>query len=138
MLATVIESVASLREKSRLLSAEELESGLGHVMPCVRGQAGCEFIQVAELEVADSDKEQVIRWFRSLTLPNGVVNVYWVAQREGIQTPLDVFVSNYDDLWFPSSHDVVVEDQERRFLLILDHEEHFSFWKRCERRKGIL
>jgi hypothetical protein len=132
MLSNVIQSVPALREQSRLLSADDVENSLRRVMTYIRGEAGCEYIQVANLNVANADKEQVTRWFESLAIPCCTINVYWVAQREGVEMPLDRFVAHFDDLWFPSSHDVFVEDHEHRFLFILDHEEHFSFWSRCK------
>ena len=130
MLSDVFRSVPSLQEHGRLLSNDEVENGLRTILPTSRGQGSCGYHRVAEFDATASDREEVIRWFQSLDTPASTVNVYWIEQREGIRLPLNLFVSYFDDLWFPSSHDVVVEDQESRYLFFLDHEEQFSFWQR--------
>ena len=62
-------------------------------------------------------------WLRARGLPNEQVNVFWPSDQEGASLELKDFLEHLDELWFPSSDDVIVESSTKRFMFEIDHEE---------------
>lgn len=83
-----------------------------------------------ERDVSNWDADDTKAWLRPLgSLEVAPVVVLWPALRSGISARFDEFVDAYDDLWFPSSDDVWVFPPSEDWLLELDHEEIFRYFK---------
>ncbi len=62
-------------------------------------------------------------------LENSEVKIFWVANRTGLVVVYRYFVENYDDLWYPYSDDIWITDNNRRWLLEIDHEEIIRYYQ---------
>jgi hypothetical protein len=92
-------------------------------------------VSVHQLNAADLDRDDVIRWLSSLRLPIGSVDIIWVGVREGLVMALDDFIPHFDDLWLAGADDVWICDASVEWVLELDHEERMTWWERM-RQKG--
>lgn len=79
------------------------------------------------VDVSDLDEDDVRQWLFALPVDvSSLVLVMWPAERIAAEVPFSVLVDRYDDLWYPSIDDVVVV-WPGGGLLLMDHEERFSF-----------
>jgi len=67
-------------------------------------------------------------WKNLGAVANEKVCVVWLRERVGIIVDFDVFVRSWDDLWYPSSDDVIVANTCYGFGASFDHEEKLSIW----------
>ncbi len=84
----------------------------------------------ATLDAEDSEPEEVRAWLSGVGVPpDAEVIVLWPFDRVGTRMAYQSFVDNYDDLWYPSSDDVVVyrETGDELNVIVLDHEEELAF-----------
>ncbi|GGN99581.1 hypothetical protein GCM10010112_93550 [Actinoplanes lobatus] len=94
-------------------------------------------IASARLGVSDRTDDEVRAWLRSLPVDaDSVIRIDWARDGIGAELPFSVFAQHFDDLWYPSSDDVVVLTPDGA-LLYLDHEERFSFVPRLEERREV-
>jgi hypothetical protein len=71
--------------------------------------------------------DEVRSWLSSLPVDaECLASVDWARDGLGVEIPFSVFMRYFDDLWYPSSDDVVVVFSDGAVLLI-DHEERLSF-----------
>lgn len=92
--------------------------------------AGIRSESAVEADGSDLTPSQIREWLARLPVrPDEEARVLWVADRIGARMPFAAFVSNVDDLWFPAQDDVVVllDSREALDVLVLDHEERFTF-----------
>lgn len=75
-------------------------------------------------DTSDWTPEEVRKWLASLEI-RGEVKVVWIGLQEGIKLDYRVFVSFYDDLWFPASDDVLLVTSSGDCALEMSHEEIF-------------
>ena len=81
------------------------------------------------LDGTELSSEQLKKYLRNLPVDkNSNVLVIWASYRSAVLIPYSLLVENYDELWFPSADDVFVTDKEMNWLLVIDHEEIFSFY----------
>lgn len=88
-----------------------------------------EFWEIAssKILVTFAADEEVRSWLHSLPVEaESLVRVDWTRDGVGVEVPFSVFVRYFDDLWYPSSDDVVVVFPDGA-VLFLDHEERFSY-----------
>jgi hypothetical protein len=80
------------------------------------------------INVSDLGEAEVRRWLLALPVDpsSSLVLVAWVGDGIAAEMPYLTAVDRYDDLWYPASDDVVVVWPDGT-LLLLDHEERFSF-----------
>jgi len=60
---------------------------------------------------------------------NSEIYFFGLSYNVGLKFPYRVFCNYYDDLWYPSSDDVLVHDIKNTFCVEISHEEIVSFWK---------
>jgi hypothetical protein len=81
----------------------------------------------SKLQVTRLTDDEIRFWLSSLPVdPECLACVDWARDGLGVEMPFSVFVRYFDDFWYPSSDDVVVLFPGGAVLL-LDHEERFSF-----------
>ncbi|MBN2293716.1 MAG: hypothetical protein JXM70_14915 [Pirellulales bacterium] len=85
------------------------------------------FAKMAEKDCCDADPDEIRAWLSSLPF-NGLVNVIWIGEGEGVVIDYDCFVKFYDDLWFPSSDEVWLSTLDMKLVLQIDHEEQFELF----------
>jgi hypothetical protein len=84
-------------------------------------------VNASEVDVSRLTEAEVRSWLGALPVASEQpVLVAWPANRVGAEMPFSVVISNFDDLWYPSMDDVVLLWPDGA-LLIMDHEERFSF-----------
>jgi hypothetical protein len=84
----------------------------------------------AHLDAADALPDEVRAWLSGLPVPSDAgVTVLWPFDKLAARLTYRSFVDSYDDLWYPSSDDVVVywENGDELGVIVLDHEEEFTF-----------
>ena len=59
---------------------------------------------------------------------NDEVLVIWGFEKFGVVIPYKVFCHFFDDLWYPSSDDVLVTDESMNNCVGISHEEIITFW----------
>lgn len=83
-----------------------------------------------ENDFSDSTREEIIRWFHGLIISENVVKIYWLSTNEGVSVKFKTFAENFDEFWYPSSDDVWITGNDGSWLIQIDHEEKFSFFKK--------
>ena len=61
-------------------------------------------------------------------LDGDLLEVVWPAFGEAVRIDREVFIEHYDDLWYPSSDDVVARQVGRDGALVITHEEQFTYF----------
>lgn len=125
---TTIESISALNKEAVPLSAQDVLNDINHIAPLLRNQSGHQFRLLSRFDASDATKEQVVHWFHTLAMSPSEVDVVSISHREGARMPLALFIEYYYCLWYPSSHDVAVVNKIDNFVLILTHEEDFSYY----------
>ncbi len=89
------------------------------------------YVRRAARNVLDDEREAVLEWLDALNLGAGEwVNVFWIADREGISVSLSSFVEHYDDLWHPGADDVWISPLSEEWVLEFSHEEEVTLYSR--------
>jgi hypothetical protein len=73
---------------------------------------------------------QTVEWLRMLPVDRrSDVTLFWPARRRVVRLAFETFLERFEDIWLPSSDDVIVVSEVNRQLaiLIIDHEEQVSF-----------
>lgn len=81
------------------------------------------------VDISSMDTEVVKQMLLAINVPNSDVYVLWFGDNIGIKIPFHIFCNFYDDLWYPSSDDILVCDTKKIFIIEVSHEESVSFWK---------
>jgi hypothetical protein len=85
------------------------------------------FRKLVEYDASDKDPDEVRDWLYGLPKSSTMVSVIWLSVNIGVRIDYHLFVQHYDDLWYPSSDDIwIVNDN---ILIELNHEEIFSFYE---------
>jgi len=93
--------------------------------------------ELFKFDAADEDAPQVREWFRILPIrADDRSIIVWPADRAAIRVFFGDFVDYYDELWYPAADDVWVTNDERSWILELDHEEVFRFFARGRSKRG--
>ena len=110
------------------LERRHLDELLLHVKPLVTGVATG--LAAAEtFSIADLAPEAVTAKLKSFGVLDQNVFVCWPAFREGFKIRWEVFVSRFDDFWYPSSDDVIVTSPNSSWALEITHEETVRFFR---------
>jgi hypothetical protein len=133
MIAQRLRSVTGLSGKFGWLPPDEMQSRLdglrafdGSVVPKGYGE-------VRRFDARDTEPSAIADWLQAQQLPEEPVKVFWLFDREGISIELKDFLKYFDELWFPSSDDIVVESESTSFVIAIDHEEQVQlFLQGCE------
>src|SRR6266705_1447922 len=72
--------------------------------------------------IADMSSETISAKLGSLEVREQTVWAYWPAFREGFEIIWEVFVSRFDELWYPSSDDLIVMPPAATWVLEVSHE----------------
>ncbi len=83
--------------------------------------------RVEPFDIADLEPAGVQAMLARLPVEEEWVDVIWPYERAGVEMRYADFVRHYDELWFPSSDDVLVMTDRRDWVLELDHEETVTF-----------
>lgn len=60
---------------------------------------------------------------RSLWVPQMPINLIWLGDAIGISISVDLFASYWDDIWYPSSDDMIAFVSESHPIAYFSHEE---------------
>ena len=83
--------------------------------------------RVREIERFDLRREDAVsEWLWSRPVQPESVLLSWDADT-AVALPWELFVSRWDDLWYPASDDLTVVDPDRSFVLLLAHDETALF-----------
>lgn len=82
-------------------------------------------------DVGEMDGDAVRGWLASLPVEPTRVVALWPAARHGVELSWEDFCKEYDEIWLPAATDVWVTSSDMGWLLELDHDELFWFWKRA-------
>jgi len=88
--------------------------------------------EVLESDIAGSSFDDVITQVEHAELTNDQrVYVLWERPKpqQGIVIPFSLFKEGWDDLWYPSSDDVVVVDEQISVIIRFSHEERLSIYQ---------
>lgn len=122
-----LSAVDSLKGKYALLSTAEAEISINEIITLIIYENPI-ILKTQEVDFSDATKEEVLSWLKNLPISKKIVHLYWVSPREGIKLNFDDFAANYDELWYPSTDDVLVVDIDKRWIIVLNHEEIFSLY----------
>ena len=78
------------------------------------------------LDASTMGRQEILRWLGDIGGLFDDVLVIWPFATFSIEMKYKDFVSHFDDLWYPSSDDVLVLSCDTGWLLVIDHEEMFS------------
>jgi len=107
------------------LVASILREGLKYVLE----NEGYE--QLLTQDVSDMDDADVISWLQSvLSDVSNTISVWWLFEHEGVTIASGDFCEHYDDLWHPSSDDLLVVCGDGSRLVELHHEEVFAVFEK--------
>ncbi|WP_370948816.1 hypothetical protein AB5J62_15010 [Amycolatopsis sp. cg5] len=84
----------------------------------------------AELDAGELEPAELTDWLLA-QIPESAVRVAWVADGVGATMSFTRFAENVDDLWYPAIDDIVIVD-DTHAVLVLDHEERFTFTRRAD------
>lgn len=122
-----LSEVDSLKGKYALLLTAKAEISINEIINLIIYENPI-ILKTQEVDFSDTTKEKVLSWLKNLPISKKIVYLYWVSPREGIKLNFDDFAANYDELWYPSTDDVLVVDIDRRWIIVLNHEEIFSLY----------
>lgn len=79
---------------------------------------------------SDAEPNQIREWLSARAQPELQVWILWAHDRAGAVLRYGLFVENFDSLWYPSADDLwIVDGPSPSFLLELNHEEQFSYYR---------
>jgi hypothetical protein len=115
----------------RLLPKEFVVETIERLDSRLPERGGVEYVRRAVRDVSDDDRQAVVDWVQALDLPAmDWVNVFWIADREGVSMSLNNFIQHYDDLWYPAADDVWICPSSGEWVLEFSHEEEVSLYVR--------
>lgn len=82
------------------------------------------------IDAANMEPAEVRSWLSSLGLDRQEVEIVWLNDRDGARMGIDLFIMHYDELWYPSSDDIMISNATLSWILTIDHEEMFTLWKK--------
>lgn len=112
------------------LTPEEVDSVIAHgreqlrriaVTPARPSQA------IVRADIARASPDQVRAVLFGLPIGDDWVEVVWPYERAGVRMRFRDFVRYYDDLWYPSSDDLLITNGTKTWLLEVNHEETVTF-----------
>src|SRR5690242_2913920 len=71
--------------------------------------------------IADMSSEAIRAKLGSLAVREETVWAYWPAFREGFEIKWEMLVSRFDELWYPSSDDLIVMSPDETWVLEVSH-----------------
>ena len=83
--------------------------------------------------IADMSAEAISAKLGSLAVRVETVWAYWPAFREGFEIKWEMLVSRFDELWYPSSDDLIVMSPDATWVLEVTHEESVRFFLKGSR-----
>jgi hypothetical protein len=122
MIAQRLESVSGLSGRFAWVPADQVRSRLGALRPFVDGSPPREYT-LRNFDAQDKDTAAIADWIRAQLTNDEPVTVLWISDRQGISIGLYDFLLFFDELWYPSSDDVIVESHSGTFVIVIDHEE---------------
>ena len=125
-------SIAGLRGRYALLTAAQLARTLviakAHILEALVDPTTRLRGHTQRIDIAQAEPEEVRGILRSLEVPpDKMVACIWFSGLDGITLCYADFVAHYDDLWYPSSDDVLVMDRTYSWFLVIDHGEAITF-----------
>jgi hypothetical protein len=124
----VVERVMAARDRGAVVTPFESDLAATDIEALCSFSRHASRVPLHRMDVSEIVRSRVVSWFRGLGIGDDVlVAVVWPALRAGAWLRFGAFVDSFDDLWHPSSDDVLVTDEERTWMITLDHEEIFTF-----------
>jgi hypothetical protein len=84
-----------------------------------------------EFDTSTENSSEIRQWLGKVEM-HGVAAVVWIGLKDGIRIAFKDFICFYDDLWFPSSDDVLLMSQDGNTSVMLSHEELFTWYSACD------
>lgn len=106
------------------------EQQLAEVLSAVKLTGSDRIGKATEIfSIAETPPEVVAARLNSLGVHEDTVWICWPGFREGFEIKWNLFVSRFDDLWYPSSDDVIVTAPTADWMLEISHEETIRFFR---------
>lgn len=83
---------------------------------------------VEEYNAQDVSADEIRSWLLKSQI-QGLASFLWIPFRDGVTIDFALFVRFYDDLWFPSSDDLLIVSSKDHVALLISHEEVMSRYK---------
>jgi hypothetical protein len=129
MLENRLISLRKMNNKYSLLSLKEVMQEIKQINCTIKENTNSITVTRLAKDIANDDRKEVLEWIHSLNLPlMDHVHAVWLAEREGIIIKLHNFLECYDDLWFPSSDDVLIFPLSVKWMLEFSHEEKLYYY----------
>ena len=74
------------------------------------------------------DRNSIVELLLNFDSSNSEVYFFGLSYNIGLKLPYHVFCNYYDDLWYPSSDDVLIYDTNNAFCVEISHEEIVTHW----------
>ena len=123
-LSEVVERLGGEAIRASYDEAVSSAGGLGSLIRQVNA------VSDRRLDGADLAVSDVDAWLAGVPIDGeSKVTVLWPFDRLAVSIPYRLFRERFEDLWQPSSDDVVVieHDGDVANVLVIDHEEQFTF-----------
>lgn len=119
--------LASLAVEPNRYECEAVENQLSGSFA---GLAAIRRDSISEIDASELVPSEIREWLGGLPIDRDAdIQVAWITDRLGARMSFSTFTDNVDDLWFPAMDDVVVvvNTGGATDILVLDHEERFTF-----------
>ena len=140
-MAIIEERIRALALSERdclLLNEPELNALLVRLKPILAGTTS--EADVVSFSIVDCDAEIVTNKLNSLGIQDQEVLACWPTFRAACRIKWDVLTKRLDDLWYPSSDDLIVTSLTSSWFMEISHEEFVRFVPavRSDSRQGNL
>jgi hypothetical protein len=129
MIAQRLQAASGLTGKFAVLPKSELSQRLRRLAPFFAADHIHEYGPPLTFDAREVLPRDIARWLGLHELPNEIVAVMWLSEHEGISMLLSDFLLHIDELWYPSSDDVIVESSSGSFVITIDHEEQARLFR---------
>lgn len=133
MIAQRLESIPGLLGRFQWISPEEVQHRMAGLRPILGESIPREYAEVREFDGRDTGVSAIADWLHAQINVDEQVRTIWLADRAGILISLSDFLQFFDQLWYPSSDDMIVESNSNIFVIVIDHEEQVRLFLRTRR-----
>jgi hypothetical protein len=82
---------------------------------------------IVRVDISRAGPDEVRATLSGLPIGDDWVEVVWPFERAGVRMRFRDFVRYYDDLWYPSSDDLLITNSTKTWLLEVNHEETVTY-----------
>jgi hypothetical protein len=124
MMAERLKSIPGLSERYQMLSKDQASGQIRIMRLLLRVLDSSRSNEVRHFDATGALPSEIGDWLVAQEIENEQVAVYWLYDNAAALMMMHDFIKYFDDLWYPSSDDVVVLPMSNQYVLYVDHEEH--------------